>query len=73
MMVAWRKENELRICSDRLNVEGKKVKMKNGYFFCLGKNTEDCDRAVGQEEIKSWVFNMLSLRFLLETQRKNAM
>lgn len=32
-MVAWRKENESRICSDRLNVEGKKVKIKNGYFF----------------------------------------
>ena len=44
-MVAWRKENELRICYDRFDVEGKK-ESKMTIFFCLGKNTEDCDGAV---------------------------
>lgn len=37
MMVAWRKENKLRIWSDRFNVEGKKVRIKNDYFFAWAR------------------------------------
>ena len=34
-MVAWRKENELRICYDRFNVEGKKESKMT--IFLLGQ------------------------------------
>lgn len=47
-MVAWRKENKLRIWSDRFNVEGKKVRIKNDYFFAWARTqktvTEQFDK-----------------------------